>query len=1065
MTSGLPRHTKRFAFSLLLALAATTPAPQAAAPTDLFFSEYIEGSSNNKALEIYNGTGSAVSLAGYSVQMYFNGAASPSTTIALSGSMASGDVFVLAQASATVAILAQADQTSSASWYNGNDVVVLLKGTTVIDVIGQIGNNPGTEWGSGLASTADNTLQRKAAVCLGDDSGADEFLPATQWEGLATDTFSGLGSHTTDCSSVDTPPSISSILPSHGTSDVLWDANITVVFSEPVTLSASAIALSCVTSGAHPANVTGGPTTFVIDPNVDFVRGEQCTLLISAAGVHDQDVNDPPDQMAADVSSSFTTLNVDPCTLGYTPISAIQGSGAAAAITGIVTTRGVVVGDFEVPGTGSGQIRGFFIQDPAGDGNPATSDGIFVFRGGVGDVQLGDLVRVTGTAGEFQNQTQLSAVTSVFRCGTGTVTPTDVTLPFATVDAAERNEGMLVRLPQTLTVTEHFQLGRFGQVVVSSGGRLQQPTDVLAPGTAANALQTANNLNRLIIDDGSNIENPDPIVFGRGGLPLSAANTLRGGDTATGIVGVMTYTWAGNNASGNAYRVRPVGALNGFVSFAPSNPRPLAVPARPAKALRIAGMNLLNFFNTFDGCRGGIVGAPIDCRGAENQLEFDRQWPKTVAAVLGTQADVIGVLEIENDGYGPDSSLQFLVDRLNETSTSGTFAFIDVDSATATADTMGTDAIKVALLYRSDRVMPVGATAALNSVEFVNGGDGDPRNRPALAQAFEELSSGGRLIVSVNHLKSKGSECDLPDAGDGQGNCNQVRRNAAALLAQWLATDPTGTSDPDVLIIGDLNSYSMEQPITDLVAAGYTRLVPAFSGGHSYAFDGQWGSLDHALASASLRAQVVGAADWAINADEPGVLDYNTNFKSPAQVTGLYAPDWFRVSDHNPLLVDAVLDVASDAGAKLTGGGGLVLRDSIGTLDATGYAATFSLNAKMKKGQPEGHINITLSGAGGRRRYQIRTTKLAAILREATGQHTVLAKIEIIDVSTPSSPVVIGGQATLRFTVEDNGEPGVGHDSVALAIWTADGRLWLASGWQDGLAVGHTITEGNVQSH
>ncbi len=113
---------------------------------------------------------------------------------------------------------------------------------------------------------------------------------------------------------------------------------------------------------------------------------------------------------------------------------------------------------------------------------------------------------------------------------------------------------MLVRLPQTLYVTEHFQLGRFGQVVLSSGERLRQPTNVVAPGAPALALQAQNDLNRIILDDELQAQNPDPIVFGRGGLPLSAANTLRGGDTATGIVGVLTYTWAGNAASGNAYR-------------------------------------------------------------------------------------------------------------------------------------------------------------------------------------------------------------------------------------------------------------------------------------------------------------------------------------------------------------------------------------------------------------------------------------------------------------------------------------------------------------------------------
>ena len=167
---------------------------------------------------------------------------------------------------------------------------------------------------------------------------------------------------------------------------------------------------------------------------------------------------------------------------------------------------------------------------------------------------------------------------------------------------------------------------------------------------------------------------------------------------------------------------------------------------------------------------------------------------------------------------------------------------------------------------------------------FVNGGDSGPRNRPSLAQAFEQFTTGARFVISVNHLKSKGSACDLPDSGDGQGECNAVRTIAANLLTAWLATDPTGTGDPDVLIVGDLNAYGKEDPVRAVVDASYTNLVPAFGGGYSYVFDGQWGSLDHALANPSLRAQVTGAHDWFINADEPSVLDYNTDFKSPGQV-------------------------------------------------------------------------------------------------------------------------------------------------------------------------------------
>jgi predicted extracellular nuclease len=168
---------------------------RAAAPSDLFFSEYIEGSSNNKALEIFNGTGASIDLeaAGYNVQMFFNGSTAAGLTINLTGSVASGDVFVLAQSSAGAAILAQADQTNGAGWFNGDDAVVLRKGTTIIDVIGQVGVDPGTEWGTGLNSSADNTLRRKSDVCGGDSNGGDAFDPSLGWNGFAADTFDGLG--------------------------------------------------------------------------------------------------------------------------------------------------------------------------------------------------------------------------------------------------------------------------------------------------------------------------------------------------------------------------------------------------------------------------------------------------------------------------------------------------------------------------------------------------------------------------------------------------------------------------------------------------------------------------------------------------------------------------------------------------------------------------------------------------------------------------------------------------------------------------------------------------------
>ncbi len=190
---------------LLLALA---PLPVEAYAVDLFFSEYVEGTGNNKALEIYNGTAAAIDLAtqGYNIQMFFNGSTSAGLTINLAGIVAANDVFVLAQALANSAILAVADQTNAwGGWFNGDDAIVLRKGTTAIDAFGQVGNDPGTEWVSGPVSTADNTLRRNIAVLAGDTDAFNAFNPPIQWDVFVTDTFGGLGSHNPSIAAVPEP--------------------------------------------------------------------------------------------------------------------------------------------------------------------------------------------------------------------------------------------------------------------------------------------------------------------------------------------------------------------------------------------------------------------------------------------------------------------------------------------------------------------------------------------------------------------------------------------------------------------------------------------------------------------------------------------------------------------------------------------------------------------------------------------------------------------------------------------------------------------------------------------
>ncbi|AQT61691.1 ExeM/NucH family extracellular endonuclease [Cellvibrio sp. PSBB023] len=774
---------------MLAAVIASLSALPAAA--DLYFSEYIEGSSNNKALEIYNSSASSVDLTGHKVEMHFNGNTAASLTINLTGNIPANGVFVLAHGSANTTILAKANQTSSSGWFNGDDAIVLKHGDTVLDSIGQVGVDPGSEWGSGFTSTADNTLRRKTAITTGDTIINDNFNPAAEWEGYAQDTLDHLGTY-------------------QGSSN----------------------------GGGN----NGGGT-------------------------------------------------VGHCGETATRIASVQGTGAASPLLGNhVSLEAIVVADFQ----NANQLGGFFIQeeDADSDSNPATSEGIYIAS--TTPVAVGDRVRVNGTVAETFELTQLNN-TTVTLCASNQPLPTPATisLPVVSLNAFENIEGMSVAIAQTLTVNETYQLGRYGQVLLANG-RLQQPTNVVEPGAAANALQAQNNLNKLMMDDGSNLQNPDPVIFPAPGL--SAENTLRSGDTVANLQGVITYDFG-------MYRILPTSTPH----FVHTNARPLAPEIDSAANLKIASFNVLNFFNG-DGTGGGFPTA----RGANNPAEFARQKEKIVSALVGLNADVIGLIEIENDGYSNTSAIAELAAAMN--SATGTSAWKFINPGT---NKIGTDAIAVGFIYRSDKATAIGKTAILDS--SVNPQFIDTKNRPALAQSFRV--NGNRAIATavVNHFKSKGSDCNDvgdTDIGDGQGNCNITRTQAANALVNWLSTHPTGVNDRDYLIIGDLNAYAKEDPITHIINAGYTNLIHKFGGdtAYSYVFDGQAGYLDHSLASGSLTPQVLYTSDWHINADEPISLDYNTEFKSDAQNISFYSPDAYRSSDHDPLVVslNLIIDLDGD---------------------------------------------------------------------------------------------------------------------------------------------------------
>ena len=598
---------------------------------------------------------------------------------------------------------------------------------------------------------------------------------------------------------------------------------------------------------------------------------------------------------------------------GITPVAAaiytIQGSGSTSPLVAqVVVTSGVV---------SKLTNNGFFMQDLVGDNNPATSDGIFVFASAAAypAAAVGNLVQVTGTVVEFNTGaagnadtlahtvTELTSVTAVTQTGSGySIAPTVVALPEAVDGDLERFEGMLVRLTGPFTVAQNFFQGRYGQLTLAVGGRLQTPTNRFRPGPQAAALADQNARSRIVLDDGSSLQNPNP-------TPYLDSNALpRAGDTVASITGVIDYGLATSSNTGfGDYKIHPTQAP----VFTLSNLR-TAAPEAVGGNIVVASFNVLNYFTTFtngatangqtgQGCSLGGAVAASNCRGANSLAEFVRQRAKIVEAMAALNADALGLMEIQNNGL---VAVQNLVDALNAKVGAGTYVTTPLP-----AQGTGSDAIRVAMIYKPSRLGLLGAPVS----------DTDPvNNRPTLAQSFV-LSNGERFSLLVNHFKSKGSCPAAGDAnaagntnsGDGQGCWNGLRKQQAQRLRSFVATVQTAAGSNDVLVIGDLNAYAQEDPVFDLTSNGYIDQVGRFNTfGYSYVFDGGAGRLDHAVASATLSARVSRAVHWHINADETALADYNLEFKAPLLCNGStpcspdpYSVSPYRSSDHDPVVV------------------------------------------------------------------------------------------------------------------------------------------------------------------
>ncbi|WP_432511282.1 ExeM/NucH family extracellular endonuclease [Kineococcus sp. SYSU DK001] len=559
-------------------------------------------------------------------------------------------------------------------------------------------------------------------------------------------------------------------------------------------------------------------------------------------------------------------------------IGAVQGTGATTPLEGRqVTVTGVVVGD--TPG-----LSGFSVQDRDGDGDPATSDGVFVSS--TAPVDLGDTVTVTGRAEEGFGQTQVraSGVTVVAE-GTAADLPEPAALDLPADDAArERLEGMRVAPADRLTVSEVYDLTTYGELTLSEGGVLVQPTELARPGAGAEAVAAQNALRGVVLDDANSAR-----VSVTTRPYLSPTTPVRVGDELTFTEPlVLGYGF-------DAWRLQPAdGSADGV--FAAQDTRPQALGAVGGD-VQVGAFNVLNYFLTF--------GEPG--RGAADQAQLDAQAGKIVPAIRALGADVVTLMEIEDTdstGLTPgnaDTALADLVQRLNAAAGSQEWAYVPMPDELYAVDR---DVIRNAIIYKPGVVQPAGEPVGLVDESVWSNA------REPIAQTF--TADGDAFTVVANHFKSKGGTGTGDNADTGQGSFNGDRVRQAQSLAGFVAGLRESTGDADVVALGDFNAYTREDPIETLrTTAGLVDLGSEFDEGrYSYVFDALSGSLDHALASAELTAKVTGVTHWNVNSVESSAYQYTGD---PA----LYAADPYRSSDHDPLVLG--LDLQAPASPTCQG--------------------------------------------------------------------------------------------------------------------------------------------------
>ena len=551
-----------------------------------------------------------------------------------------------------------------------------------------------------------------------------------------------------------------------------------------------------------------------------------------------------------DVSQPEPEADIGQCPAPTATIASVQGDATKSPMRKqTVTVRGIV--------TLIQSEQGLYIEEPDSDGDSRTSNAIFIQSTDLpAGVQPGSVISARGMVFElgkgYFSLTAITRVDELIQCATGQALPlTAITLP---LDNTEREalEGMRIQIDEPLVVTNAYQLGR-GNMTLSANGIHFAPTEIMAPGPETTDRLKQNRASALPVMLTESTDNPRLLISGS---PIS------------NITGVMAH-------DGRALRLS-------LQSLSTGTATDFALPGTAkAGALRIVGMNLHNYFNG----DGKGQGFPTP-RGAKTIEGFEQQRDRIGAAIKVLDPHVLGVMELENDGFGPDSAAADFI-QLAHDATRKTWAV-----ARPVEDNTGSDKITVGLFYRSDLLEAIGPAQTLTGPEF-------RRSRQPLAQVFKKRPNGETILVVVNHLKSKGSCLESgqdADQKDGQGCWNPMRLASAKKMSAWVKTIAASTGTDNILILGDMNAYRNEDPINAIRDAGFTELMDKKQRDkeqgqvYSFVYFGQHGTLDYAFSSDAMLPNVEQAFIWNINAALPA------NMKLPQP--------WLRFSDHDPVVVD-----------------------------------------------------------------------------------------------------------------------------------------------------------------